>query len=114
MLLFVWRGVAVTSRFLWLVRSRYGLAVTSRFLWLASYTNEILDVDTSKQLHLQVLEPLRKNDVRKTKAPSDKGISGPHHKNSYSLSDRTIITVIFRGNQMTVLCYLTCYCRGEQ
>ena len=25
-----------------------GLAVTSRFLWLAPYTNEILDVDTSK------------------------------------------------------------------
>ena len=27
---------------------RCGLAVTSRFLWLAPYTNEILDVDTSK------------------------------------------------------------------
>jgi len=25
-----------------------GLAVTSRFLWTAPYTNEILDVDTSK------------------------------------------------------------------
>jgi len=25
-----------------------GLAVTSRFLWPAPYTNEILDVDTSK------------------------------------------------------------------
>jgi len=26
-----------------------GLAVTSRFLWTAPYTNEILDVDTSKK-----------------------------------------------------------------
>jgi len=26
-----------------------GLAVTSRFLWTAPYTNEILDVDTSKR-----------------------------------------------------------------
>ena len=27
-----------------------GLAVTSRFLWTAPYTNEILDVDTSKNI----------------------------------------------------------------
>ena len=27
-----------------------GLAVMSRFLWTAPYTNEILDVDTSKNL----------------------------------------------------------------
>ena len=33
---------------------RCGLAVTSRFLWLAPYTNEILDVDTSKKKDLSI------------------------------------------------------------
>ena len=33
-----------------------GLAVTSRFLWTAPYTNEILDVDTSKKTHCNCTE----------------------------------------------------------
>ena len=35
-----------------------GLAVTSRFLWTAPYTNEILDVDTSKQCAFYILHTL--------------------------------------------------------
>ena len=68
-----------------------GLAVTSRFLWTAPYTNEILDVDTSKKKREKLEQQADSKPVRhipllcvQCKSPDDVQRNSPKHVEFYS------------------------------